>query len=206
MTLGERIRMARGHLSQDAFCARLGISKGALGFYERDENMPRVDVAARICEVAGVSLAWLVYGDGDTASAKPAEENGVISLPLREARIRPGDGLVETGLSWEAPPSCLAGAADVKNLFAMRVDGDSMAPEIRDGDCVLVDTSLRAIRLGRLFAVAVGEVVYIRRLEMSPDQLVLSSAGNPWQPVEPQAGLRILGEVVWLSRDCRRKP
>ncbi len=34
-TLGLHIKMARGKESQEKFAARLKISKGALGFYER---------------------------------------------------------------------------------------------------------------------------------------------------------------------------
>ena len=37
-TLGERIKLARGGISQDAFSRELGISKGSLGFYERNEK------------------------------------------------------------------------------------------------------------------------------------------------------------------------
>ena len=42
--LGERIRHARGRMSQEAFAGLLGISKGALGGYERGENCPNADV------------------------------------------------------------------------------------------------------------------------------------------------------------------
>lgn len=48
-TLGSRIKMARGKESQEKFASRLEISKGALGFYERDENRPNADVILKIC-------------------------------------------------------------------------------------------------------------------------------------------------------------
>ena len=38
--LGERIRRVRGYTSQEAFARQLGISKGALGCYERGVNCP----------------------------------------------------------------------------------------------------------------------------------------------------------------------
>ena len=41
--LGERIRHVRGRMSQEAFAGLLGISKGALGGYERGENCPNAD-------------------------------------------------------------------------------------------------------------------------------------------------------------------
>ena len=42
--LGERIRHVRGRMSQEAFAGLLGISKGALGGYERGENCPNANV------------------------------------------------------------------------------------------------------------------------------------------------------------------
>ena len=55
-TLGERIKAARGSLSQEAFSRALNISKGSLGFYERNENLPNTDVVLKICSKTGVRL------------------------------------------------------------------------------------------------------------------------------------------------------
>ena len=63
-TLGERIKLARGGISQEAFARILSISKGALGFYERNENLPNVDVILKICSKTGVGLEWLLMGRG----------------------------------------------------------------------------------------------------------------------------------------------
>ncbi len=63
-TLGERIKSARGGMSQEAFSRELGISKGSLGFYERNENLPNTDVVLKICSKTGVSLEWLLTGEG----------------------------------------------------------------------------------------------------------------------------------------------
>ena len=64
-TLGARIKLARGEMTQDVFAKLLQISKGSLGFYERDENLPNTDVILKICSFTGVDLKWLVAGHGD---------------------------------------------------------------------------------------------------------------------------------------------
>lgn len=63
-TLGERIKLARGGISQEAFARILSISKGSLGFYERNENLPNVEVILKICSKTGVGLEWLLMGRG----------------------------------------------------------------------------------------------------------------------------------------------
>lgn len=60
--LGERIRQVRGRLSQEAFATMLGISKGALGGYERGENCPNVEVVLAICRLCHVEITWLLTG------------------------------------------------------------------------------------------------------------------------------------------------
>lgn len=72
--LGERIRRVRGYTSQEAFARQLGISKGALGCYERGVNCPNVEVILNISRLRHVSLEWLMTGKGDMADAPgPAE-------------------------------------------------------------------------------------------------------------------------------------
>ena len=72
--LGERIRRVRGYTLQEAFARQLGISKGALGCYERGVNCPNVEVILNISRLRHVSLEWLMTGKGDMADAPGPEE------------------------------------------------------------------------------------------------------------------------------------
>lgn len=77
--LGERIRHVRGRMSQEAFAGLLGISKGALGGYERGENCPNADVILIICKKCRINVSWLMSGTGamqapeDIAAGGPQE-------------------------------------------------------------------------------------------------------------------------------------
>jgi transcriptional regulator with XRE-family HTH domain len=63
-TLGSRIKHIRGRESQEAFAARVGISKGAIGGYERDENSPSAEAVLKICRSDNISVEWLMTGEG----------------------------------------------------------------------------------------------------------------------------------------------
>lgn len=78
-------------LSQEAFSRQIGISKGSLGFYERNENLPNVDVILKICSKAGVGLEWLLTGEG----------------PMRPEAACPPDEAPERE---QVEPSCPEGA------------------------------------------------------------------------------------------------
>lgn len=102
--LGARIRQVRGKVSQEEFARRLGISKGALGCYERGVNCPNVEVVLGICRLCRISVEWLMTGSGPMMApapreAAPAQEQisavQAASPPVMEAE---GDGTGTAGL------------------------------------------------------------------------------------------------------------
>lgn len=63
-TIGSRIKFVRGKESQESFATKIGVSKGSLGGYERDENSPSADAVLKICSGADISVEWLMTGKG----------------------------------------------------------------------------------------------------------------------------------------------
>ncbi len=68
-TLGNRIRQIRGSESQEDFAARVGISKGSIGGYERDANSPSAEAILKICSATGTSVEWLMTGEESASDA-----------------------------------------------------------------------------------------------------------------------------------------
>ena len=67
MGFGARLLQARKKkgISQEELAAKLGTKGPAIGRYERDEMKPSIDAAAKMANILGVSLDWLV-GNTDT--------------------------------------------------------------------------------------------------------------------------------------------
>lgn len=99
-TLGSRIRFARGALSQEVFAAKIGVSKGSLGGYERDENLPNSDTVLKICQETGVSVQWLLLGAG---SPTVPQEEAVLPEKMPVGGALPLPGVL--GASAHAPMS-----------------------------------------------------------------------------------------------------
>jgi phage repressor protein C with HTH and peptisase S24 domain len=80
------------------------------------------------------------------------------------------------------------------------VDGDSMEPDIKDKDIVLIDRSSKDFIHDKIFAIGIGKDVLLKRLkrDMSGKILVVSDNRPPedHQLVEEHE-LRILGKLVW---------
>ena len=247
-TFGSRIRTVRGQDSQEAFASLLGVSKGSLGFYERDENLPNVEVIAKICSLKGVSADWLVLGKGPAydperttvvparagtlQAGKPLEEvvvldrpqptaeltieheNGeIVMVPMVEARLSAGTGSFETGGGSERYYAFrldfLRRKGIPSQMALMRVSGDSMEPEIKDGDVVLIDQNQTTPTPGKLFAVGVENMVYIKEVNSEPGKLVLSSYNRVYPALEVDArgqlatGIRIIGRAIWVGRELK---
>lgn len=58
--LGKRIKKVRGQKSQEVFAAELGISRGALSFYENGERTPDAEIIYKICELYNISADYLL--------------------------------------------------------------------------------------------------------------------------------------------------
>lgn len=62
MTLGDKITMLRKqkNLSQGDLADKIGVSRDAIGKYERGDIMPTADKAKKMADVLGVSLDFLM--------------------------------------------------------------------------------------------------------------------------------------------------
>jgi len=81
MTLGERIRWVRGDLKQKEFAAKIGVTQSTVGYWERQNNIPKERDRLKISEVFGVNLLWLLTGEGEPYVAGRKTPN--ISTPLK---------------------------------------------------------------------------------------------------------------------------
>lgn len=96
------------------------------------------------------------------------------------------------------------GAADPAKLSIIRVDGDSMAPTLADGDEILVDRGDSAARLREgIYVLRREEALMVKRVGLDPSgRRVTIASDNPAYPAwdcDP-AAIEIVGRVVWCGR------
>ena len=92
-------------------------------------------------------------------------------------------------------------------MVLMDIFGNSMEPELKDGDTVLVDEGQKKIIAGALYAVGIEDTVMVKRLEKHPNILVLRSDNEQYAPIylegSDMESARIIGKVVWVGREYR---
>lgn len=118
-----------------------------------------------------------------------------ILVPVVEQLAAAGEGQI--ALDYVAlPPQRAAG----HSLAALVVRGESMAPEIQDGDYIVIDTDATA-RDGDTVVASIGEEVIVKRLQRKSDHFVL--AGNNGKVVRADDA-EIAGVVIQIVRDVPR--
>ncbi len=85
-------------------------------------------------------------------------------------------------------------------LFDM--EGDSMSPTLWNGDTVLIDLGRTELRGGQIYAIAVADVVQIKRLQLMAGPKVRIISDNPAYHTYEAApdDIRILGQMIWSGR------
>ncbi len=189
--------------------------------YGRGASRP----AAQAANVGSQTLSG--YAANGLAAASPASQRAatlrpampaspladlppaVHMVPKVRARLSAGGGSFEV----QAMPvggqpfahAWLARKGTPSAMVLMDVVGDSMEPEIRDGDTVLVDRATEELRFGQVYAVGLEDAVLVKRIMRTPDGLALVSDNPAYSPIRVRGDeleqFRVIGRVVWLCRE-----
>ncbi len=193
---GRRLRLARLRrgLTQAELASLVGLKQSLISKYETGTRTPEFSLVQQLAAVLNVPVSYF---------------SGEVGLPesIPQARRIPLFGKVPAGDWSEASPSDAYTYFDLESLvrhadYALIVEGDSMYPNIKPGDIVLVQSTPDFIH---------GEVVIVRSHtgEVSLKRVVKQAGTHLLKPDNPQysslspLNSTILGTVVAL---IRRKP
>ena len=164
------------------------------------------DERRKLARYFGVSEAML--GGPDVEHEAPS---GMISVNRSAVRASAGPGAIPAGE--EATPyfafdrrwlKALTGAS-ADHLSMIRVEGDSMAPTLNDGDDILIDRrdAGEPLRDG-IYVMRIDESLLVKRLAVHPmGRLVTVQSDNPAYPDWPDCAINdviCIGRVIWAGR------
>ena len=205
----KRIYESTGISSQSDLADTLGLNRSAITQARKKGSMPDKWILA-LYRKFGLSPDWVESGIGATFVknyADPIFKN----IPKVKARLCAGSGSFEVGSEIEGYYAfrnewlSLKGHAD--KMVLMDTFGNSMEPEIKDGDTILIDESQKDILAGAIYAVGVDDTIMVKRIEKHPHKLVLLSDNKDYAPIylekSEMDSIRIIGKVIWICRELR---
>ncbi|MEH3091943.1 MAG: LexA family transcriptional regulator [Agrobacterium cavarae] len=206
------IRKTLGYESRKDFSDLLDVKVDTLGSYERGVNEPNIAILTKYRENWGVSLSWLLTGDGDmfSESASVTQSGDMVEIPLYDVQAAAGPGLIPT--EDDTPRTVAFSRAFLRSIGArpekcimLEARGESMLPTIPDGTFMIVDQSKTRIVDDEVFVFRVGPGLKVKRANWRMDgALQLKSdneaAGYSPEEIEDADDLAVVGQVLSLLR------
>lgn len=191
-------RTSKG-MTQEQVAEFLGVHRTTYNRYERGLRTPDLDTISKLASLFEVTTDYLL-------GSKP------IGQGSRQNRLIPLLGTVPAGTPTEA-------IEDVEEyidiyprfvkhgeFFALRVQGDSMEPDIRHGDIAIIEKQ-EFIDNGSVAVVRVnGQDTTIKRVKLAANGLMLIPSNPAYDPVFFDAGqiatlpVTIIGKVIEIRR------
>ncbi len=202
----QRVAEATGIDSQQELATLLGVNRSAVTQAKNRDVVPERWLH-RLSRDLGLDAHWLTTG----VEKRRASFEGFAKVPKVRATLSAGGGSFETGAQIESyyafEEQWLRRRGEPAQMVLMDVWGNSMEPELREGDTVLIDQSQRRVLAGSIYAVGVEDTVMVKRIEKRPSALVLVSENREYEPIVLMGDelelVRVLGKPVWLCREYR---
>lgn len=207
-TIGQRIRRTRKNLNltqKDLAKALREATHSSISQWESDITTPSAKNLYDLSIALECDFAWLLNG-GMTANLIPA------SIKLFKIPLITYSQVVLLNQSKDS--NCLTNVEYIttslkisKESFAIRINEDSMEPEFKQGDIVIIDPSIKPIP-GE-FVVAVKnkdvEAIFKKYRELGDDQFELASLNPDYKTINTSdKQIKIVGTMV-EHRIFRRK-
>lgn len=173
-----------------------GYTDGQISSWCGGRYRPNGEAMSKIAKALGVTVEYLL-GKEEISEAK---------LTLPEFKEIPVIGKVAAGVPIDAQENIIGTVVTEKNVFALRVKGDSMSPRIMDGDTVLVKQQDTANDGDVVIALIDGEATckVLKKLHGSVMLVPFNAAFAPFVYTGGDAeNIRILGKVVESRHDWR---
>jgi phage repressor protein C with HTH and peptisase S24 domain len=207
----KRVYQATGIGSQNELATVLGVNRSAIT-QARKKNAIPANWTLGLFRAYGFNPDWLETGVGPTFLNPPGAGDPVFEqVPKVRARLCAGDGSFEVGSEIEGyyafQKKWLHGRGASNQMVLLDIVGNSMEPELRAGDTVLVDRSQKDVLAGAIYAVGIEDTIMVKRLEKHPSKLVLLSDNRDYEPIYLEHRdihkIRIIGKVIWACREFK---
>ncbi|MCF8031172.1 MAG: helix-turn-helix domain-containing protein [Desulfohalobiaceae bacterium] len=203
----ERLKSVSFIQNQSQLAHFLQVGRASVSLAKHKNQVPNRWIVTLSREL-NLNADWLARGRGSPHLEPQAENSRPAHLTMVAPRLNAEGEWEPTGanspqtLQFDA--DFLAGLGAPERMVALTVGEESMHPEIRLGDLVLVDQSSLAIRSGCIYALGMEGEVVLRRLEKLPQRMVLyaDNANYPARDLRKSEweSIRLLGRVVLVCR------
>lgn len=192
--VSDRLRhlMSLNNMTIREFCDFIETPKGTFEKYLNSERLPSVEVLSAIYAKTRVSAHWILEGHepmlvADFLDSRIIDPNDFIPIPRMDIEASAGHGTTTTLENTTGHYAFNEKWLDRRglrpdNLSVIAVNGDSMEPNLYDGDLILIDHAQNAPVDGRIFATRFDGDLFVKRLQRQPGDKLQLISSNPVYP------------------------
>ena len=233
IVIGENIKQYRlqNGWTQQELGTNIGISKNAIGNYEKGFRSPKKDTMFDLANAFNISIDDLfppIQKDSSSPTSSiqtiydelnPPRQVKVLNyakMQLNEQENEVSEAIQLYSYDYyDHPASAGTGQylndvrverielpVDIDADFVIPIKGDSMEPDYHDGDLVFIQTSVD-LNNGVIGVFNYNGDAFIKQLVIDKEQAYLHSLNPAYKdmPITPDTDFRIIGEVVDLYRE-----
>ena len=233
IVIGENIKRYRlqNGWTQQELGAKIGISKNAIGNYEKGFRSPKKDTMFDLANAFNISIDDLFPPIQNDSSSNASQIQSICDelnpprqvkvLNYAKMQLNEQENEVSEAIQlysydyYDHPASAGTGQylndvrverielpVDIDADFVIPIKGDSMEPDYHDGDLVFIQTSVD-LNDGVIGVFNYNGDAYIKQLVIDKEQAYLHSLNPAYKdmPITPDTDFRIIGEVVDLYRE-----
>nr|DAV06807.1 MAG TPA: Repressor protein CI [Caudoviricetes sp.] len=233
IVIGENIKRYRlqNGWTQQELGAKIGISKNAIGNYEKGFRSPKKDTMFDLANAFNISIDDLFPPIQNDSSSNASQIQSIYDelnpprqvkvLNYAKMQLNEQENEVSEAIQlysydyYDHPASAGTGQylndvrverielpVDIDADFVIPIKGDSMEPDYHDGDLVFIQTSVD-LNDGVIGVFNYNGDAYIKQLVIDKEQAYLHSLNPAYKdmPITPDTDFRIIGEVVDLYRE-----
>ena len=202
MKVGEKLRILRTmhNLTLDELAEKSGVSKNQIFRIEKGYSQPTIQTLQKLLKVYGKSLSEFYDWNPSQSIPTTIKEAESVTIPILN--------YVPAGYPALIPdPNYIAGYIEVphafkeKGLFGFKVWGNSMEPELREGDIAIVSPN-KAPAKGDIVVCTYNEgETAIKKYYPSNDYVSLVSINPEYEPIiVPKNHIKFIGKVIMVMR------
>ena len=233
VVIGENIKRYRlqNGWTQQELGTKIGISKNAIGNYEKGFRSPKKDTMFDLANAFNISIDDLFPPIQNDSSSNVSQIQSIYDelnpprqvkvLNYAKMQLNEQENEVSEAIQlysydyYDHPASAGTGQylndvrverielpVDIDADFVIPIKGDSMEPDYHDGDLVFIQTSVD-LNDGVIGVFNYNGDAYIKQLVIDKEQAYLHSLNPAYKdmPITPDTDFRIIGEVVDLYRE-----
>lgn len=162
------------------------------------------ELARRIEQAIGLPELWL---DNPTTGVQPTYTIRSVEIDQQLSRAVVNSinvkSMVITDV-WVASVASLITSVD--NLILASASTDEMAPQIKSGDTIVIDTGYKAASSDGVYVLTRGDAAFLRRIRRQSDGSHSLSVANPdYHSDKPESlkGMKVVGKIVFRNGNDR---